>query len=222
RGFKNGAIDQLKIYNRSLTSIEVQAEFKGQPLNDVLQASDPGVVFDYYFATVDALGRELNAELKKLRDEENSLINSIPEIMVMGDRAQPRPTFVLKRGMYDSPLEPVMPGVPASILPMDSELPRNRLGFAKWLVDRGNPLTARVIVNRYWQMFFGKGIVETSDNLGSQGTLPSHPELLDYLAKWFVDSGWNLKALHKLIATSATYRQSSQATPELLAGDPDT
>jgi hypothetical protein len=188
---------------------------------DVAQPVDPKTALDYYLANIDEPSRQLTAELKKLRDEENALINAVPEIMIMGDLDEPRPTFVLKRGMYDSPAEPVRPGAPASILPMSAELPQNRLGFARWLTDRRNPLTARVIVNRYWQMFLGKGIVETSDNLGSQGTLPSHPELLDYLAQWFMDSGWNLKALHKLIVTSATYRQSSEADAALRSRDPD-
>ena len=220
RGFKDGWIDELKIYNRALTPPEMLDDWKPGSAA-VAQTDDSKSCFEFYLATVDEPSRQLAAELHKLREEENSLINSVPEIMIMGDRAEPRPTFVLKRGMYDSPAEPVGPGTPGSILPMGAELPRNRLGLAKWLIDKRNPLTARVIVNRYWQMFFGKGIVESSDNLGSQGSLPSHPELLDYLAMSFIDSGWNLKALHKRIVTSATYRQASEATPELRARDPD-
>jgi hypothetical protein len=184
RGFKDGMIDELKIYNRCLTA-------------------DP------------------DPELKKLREEENTLINGIREIMVMGDLPTPRPTFLLKRGAYDAPGERVEAGTPGSIMPLDSNLPRNRLGLAKWLVDPKNPLTSRVIVNRYWQMFFGRGLVTTAEDFGSQGQLPSHPELLDWLAKHFMDSKWNLKALTKQIVMSETYRQSSQASPELLARDPD-
>jgi hypothetical protein len=141
--------------------------------------------------------------------------------MIMGDLPTPRPTFVLKRGAYDAHGETVEPGTPESILPFDPKLPKNRLGLATWLTDPKNPLTSRVIVNRYWQMLLGRGIVATSEDFGSQGQLPSHPELLDWLATHFMDSGWNLKALHKLIVTSATYRQSSDAAPELLARDPE-
>src|SRR5262249_40195394 len=161
------------------------------------------------------------AELKKLRDQENDLINQVEEIMVMGDLATPRPTYVLKRGAYDAHGDRVEPGTPESILPLDPDLPRNRLGLARWLVDRRNPLTARVLVNRAWQSFFGRGLVVTAEDFGSQGALPTHPELLDWLAFRFITSGWDLKALQKLIVLSATYRQSSTGTPDALARDPD-
>jgi hypothetical protein len=139
----------------------------------------------------------------------------------MGDLPAARPTHVLKRGAYDTPGERVEPGTPDSLLPMDAELPRNRLGLARWLIDRRNPLTSRVVVNRSWQMFFGRGLVVTAEDFGSQGALPTHPELLDWLASWFMDSGWDLKALHRLLVLSATYRQSSYASAALLARDPD-
>jgi hypothetical protein len=197
RGFKGGLIDDLRIYNRCLTVSEMAQGELNEP-------AVPGV-----------------DELKKLRDEENALINSIPEIMIMGDLPKPRPTFVLKRGAYDAHGEPVEPGTPERIMPFDPRLPKNRLGLAKWLTDPKNPLTSRVIVNRYWQMFFGRGIVTTAEDFGSQGQLPSHPELLDWLAKHFMDSGWDLKGLHKLIVMSATYRQASEASVDLLARDPE-
>ena len=127
----------------------------------------------------------------------------------------------LKRGAYDARGDTVEPATPESILPLDPKLPRNRLGLAQWLVSPENPLTSRVLVNRAWQQFFGRGLVVTAENLGVQGALPSHPELLDWLAKHFMDSGWDMKALQKLIVTSATYRQSSQVSSELLARDPD-
>ena len=197
RGFKDGLIDDLRIYNRCLTPAEMAAS----------EIKDAELV--------------RNDELQKLRKEENEFINSIPEIMIMGDLPKPRPTFLLKRGAYEAPADPVEPGTPESIMPLDPALPKNRLGLAKWLTDPKNPLTARVIVNRYWQMFFGQGIVASSEDFGSQGQLPSHPELLDWLAQRFMDSGWNLKTLNKLIVMSATYRQASEASPELLARDPD-
>src|SRR5205085_5360664 len=122
---------------------------------------------------------------------------------------------------YDRPGEKVAQGVPAVLPPLPANVPNNRLGFAKWLVDPANPLTARVAVNRFWQTYFGTGIVKTVEDFGSQGEWPSHPELLDWLATEFVRSGWDVKAMQKTIVMSATYRQSSHVTPALLQKDPD-
>src|SRR5207237_2264923 len=117
--------------------------------------------------------------------------------------------------------EGVEPGVPQALPPFPADLPRNRLGFARWLVSPEHPLTARVVMNRQWQALFGRGLVRTTEDLGLQGELPTHPELLDWLAREFVKKGWSLKKMHRLIVTSATYRQSSRLTPELLKRDPD-
>jgi len=133
----------------------------------------------------------------------------------MGDRKEPRPTYILDRGMYDARTQEVQPGVPESVLAYDESLPQNRWGLTQWLFDEDNPLTSRVFVNRIWQMHFGTGLVETAEDFGNQGALPSHPELLDWLAVTFRESGWDIKTLHKLIVMSATYRQSSVVTPEL-------
>jgi len=140
----------------------------------------------------------------------------------MQETAEPRPAYVLRRGAYDQPMEKVERVVPAILPPMPAELPNNRLGFARWLVGKENPLTARVQVNRFWQMLFGTGLVKTVEDFGSQGELPSHPELLDWLAVEFKDgaNAWNVKALMKLMVMSAAYRQSSKASPELLQRDP--
>ena len=138
--------------------------------------------------------------------------------MTMADGAS-RDTFVLKRGAYDAPGERVTAGVPEA-LPVNATL-RNRLDLARWITDRANPLTARVTVNRFWQSYFGTGLVKTVDDFGSQGEWPSNPELLDWLAVEFMESGWDVKAMQKLIVMSAAYRQSSAVTPELLAKDPD-
>lgn len=142
------------------------------------------------------------------------------KVMVMRDD-KPRKTFVLDRGVYDAPTNvEVFPAAPSAIMPFD-EFDRNRLGLAKWLFDKKNPLTSRVMVNRLWQEVFGRGIVATSDDFGNQGTLPSHPELLDYLAVEFIAKGWDIKQMLKLMVTSATYRQSSATSDKLRERDPD-
>jgi hypothetical protein len=139
---------------------------------------------------------------------------------VLQARQQQRETHILTRGDFLKPGKPVGPGVPAFLNPLPADAPSNRLTFAKWLVDRNSPTTARALVNRVWQAYFGVGLVSTSEDLGKQSEPPSHPELLDWLAVEFMDRGWSLKTLHRLIVTSATYRQSSHVTPELYARDP--
>src|SRR5207248_8193421 len=124
----------------------------------------------------------------------------------------PRPAHILMRGEYDKKGAQVLPGVPAVLPRLPDAAPNNRLGLAQWLVQRANPLTARVTVNRLWQMLFGAGIVKTVEDFGAQGDWPSHPEVLDWLAVDFMESGWDMKRLLKKIVTSATYRQSSKLT----------
>ncbi len=227
RGFKGGRIDELQVFNRCLGALEMR---RASGLEDSMapgigRQSIPGATkeeaLEYYLGVIDEPAEKLRAELQKLREEENGFINGIPEIMGMGDLPVPRPTYVLKRGAYDAHGDPVTPGTPEAILPFDPAFPTNRLGLAKWLVDPRNPLVSRVIVNRTWQMFFGRGLVVTAENLGVQGAQPSHPELLDWLAKQFMDSGWDLKALQKRIVMSATYRQSSIAPGKTASRDPE-
>ncbi|MFP6893629.1 MAG: PSD1 and planctomycete cytochrome C domain-containing protein, partial [Opitutales bacterium] len=141
--------------------------------------------------------------------------------LVMVEMDKPRETRVMSRGNYLDPKQKVAPGTPAALHPWKKEWPANRLGFAKWLVDQDNPLVARVVVNRWWGQFFGSGIVSTEEDFGSQCEPPTHPELLDWLAVEFMESGWSMKKLHKLIVLSATYGQSSRVTPELLEKDPN-
>ena len=229
RGFKGGFIDDLRIFNHALTSLEMEhtrvADASPSPLGGeragVRGAPSNAALLAHYLARLDEPSAKLRAELKQLRDAENKFINAVPELMSMGDLPTPRPTHVLKRGEYDKRGDTVEPGTPESIFPLDPALPRNRLGLARWLTDPRHPLTSRVLVNRAWQQFFGRGLVVTAEDFGSQGALPSHPELLDWLARHFMDTGWDLKALCKLIVLSATYRQSSAAPPALLARDPD-
>jgi hypothetical protein len=157
--------------------------------------------------------------LAAARAKENELATSVPQVLVMGDAPEPTPTFVLTRGVYSDPGERVEPQGLPSVLAWDKSWPRDRLGLARWLFDPRQPLTARVLANRLWQMHFGRGLVETSEDFGSQGAIPTHPELLDWLAVELMESGWDLKGLHRRIVTSATYRQSSAATPELISRD---
>jgi hypothetical protein len=142
-------------------------------------------------------------------------------VSIMGDSEVYRKTYLLKRGNYDTHGDEVEPGMPKAILPFDNHLPKNRLGLAGWLFDKRNPLTARVFVNQTWQELFGRGIVKSSGDFGMQGDLPSHPELLDWLAVDFMNHGWDMKRLVKQMVTSATYRQSAVITKDKFKLDPD-
>ena len=172
-------------------------------------------VFSYWRTTVPDW-QEANAkiEVQWKRHPEGS------SQLVLQAREESRGTHMLVRGDYLKPGKAVSPGVPAFLHPLPKDSPPNRLTFAKWLVDRNSPTTARAMVNRIWQNYFGIGLVSTSEDLGKQSEPPSHPELLDWLAVEFMDRGWSLKSLHRLIVTSATYRQSSHVTPELYSRDP--
>ncbi len=172
-------------------------------------------LFSYWRSTV--------AEWAPANERIEALWSKHPEgssQLVLDERDAMRPTHVLSRGDFLKPAKAVEPGVPGFLHPMPKGAPPNRLGFAQWLADRSSPTTARSMVNRVWQTYFGTGLVETSEDLGVQSPAPSHPELLDWLAVEFMDSGWSLKKLHRLIVTSATYRQSSTVTPDLYQKDP--
>ena len=158
----------------------------------------------------------LDAEKKKLTDAKNGVLIT----MIMEERKDPRETFILERGIYNKYGAKVSAGIPKALPPLPKEAPNNRLGLAKWLVSKDNPLTARVAVNRIWQQYFGLGLVKTSEDFGVQGEMPSHPEMLDWLAVEFMQK-WDIKALHRLIVTSSTYRQSSKVTPATVERDPD-
>jgi hypothetical protein len=207
----DGTISEALVYSRVLDADELSA-LNGSPSfarNEFLETDD---------STAGRAFRDLQATLRR-RD---LLQRSFPSVMIMAERGGPRrETHLLLRGAYDKPGEKVEPGVPQALPPLPPDAPNNRLGFAQWLVDPANPLTARVAVNRFWQMLFGTGIVKTVEDFGLQGDAPSHPELLDSLAVDFRESGWNVKALLKKMVMSATYRQSSAASLDLLARDPD-
>ncbi len=184
-------------------------------------------ITDHFRNTVSRDYRKLNAAVVNANDAVASFENSLPQVMVMEEMPRPRETFIHVRGNYDKFGDRVYPGVPDLFGPLPTDAPANRLALARWIVGPQNPLTARVAVNRYWQLFFGAGLVKTTEDFGIQGEKPSHPELLDWLAAEFIaptDSSqhpWDVKAMHRLIVTSATYRQSSSVSAELLEKDPD-
>jgi hypothetical protein len=165
---------------------------------------------------------EWQQQLQGVRDARANFEKSLQTVMIMRDRTEYRPTYLLKRGQYDlrDESEALWPEIPGFLGQLPEGAVRNRLALANWLVDPSHPLVARVMVNRIWQRMFGVGLVASVDNFGVQGEVPSHPELLDWLAVRFIESGWDVKQLHKLIALSATYQQSASVPAELIARDP--
>jgi hypothetical protein len=176
---------------------------------------------DYYLEHYDPQWKALKEQVAALNKSREQLDAQIPTTLVMQDVEQPRETFVLLRGEYDKPLDKVTADVPEILPSLPEGIPPNRLALARWLVADDHPLTARVTVNRYWQQYFGTGIVKTPEDFGSQGEWPSHPALLDWLATEFRESGWDVKHMQRLIVTSAAYRQDSRITPRLLKLDPE-
>ncbi len=212
-GFKDGLIDDLQVFDKCLTAAEVVSTVRRD-------RRDPAA-FEYFLVRQHQPYISALADLRRLREEENALVSAAPEIMVMEEMRQPRPAHLLRRGAYDAPGEIVPRDTPGSLPPFPKNQPRNRLGLARWLTDRTNPLAARVVVNRIWRMHFGRGLVATQEDFGSQGKLPSHPGLLDWLAGRFMDDGWDVKALHRLIVSSETFRQSSHVVTASARPDPD-
>ena len=224
-----GAMAELRIYTRLPETDEIAALACATPLAKIAaipsQRRTRGQAFKMQSAFLERAAPEpaqqLWKKLAKLKEAKKALEDSFPTLMVMQELPRPRTAFVLRRGAYDAPGEKVERGVPAMLPAMPKEYPDNRLGFAKWLVSAEHPLTARVQVNLLWQMLFGNGLVKTAEDFGTQGELPSHPELLDWLAVEFREGGWNVKALLKTMVTSATYRQSSRVPQELFQRDPE-
>jgi hypothetical protein len=179
------------------------------------------VLREYYRSHIDPIGRLIAEELSKLKDEEKVIKRRLPQTLVMEELEKPRQAYIFKRGLYKVRGENVNPATPAVLPPTAKGTPRNRLGLAQWLVSSQHPLTARVLVNRIWQQYFGVGIVRTAEDFGTRGELPTHPELLDYLATELVGSKWDLKKLHKRIVLSATYRQASTTSKPKLDRDPE-
>jgi hypothetical protein len=226
-----GQVDELRFYKRTLFEDEIRLLAERSTVAEILATSadertniQQGKLLAWLVARAAVDGDTSIQDgsplspmeaIHRLRERRVKLLDSFPTTMVMKERETPRQTHVRVRGVYDNYGDVVESGTPAVFPAMHIDGPANRLDFANWLVSGSHPLTARVIVNRYWQNFFGAGLVRTAGDFGIQGELPSHPELLDWLAVEFVESGWDIKALHKLIALSATYRQNSRRS----AGD---
>ncbi|NCT74041.1 MAG: DUF1553 domain-containing protein [Chitinophagaceae bacterium] len=206
RTMKGAQLDEFYLFNNQLTDAEAAWLYQTVRLPVTSRHAPAKPSADSIFI-----------QRKNLAD----VYDSTKEVMVMGDLPKPRVTHVLLRGVYDSYGDVVQPATPASVLPFPDSLPKNRLGLARWLFLPQNPLTGRIAVNRIWEMYFGRGLVKTTDDFGNQGEMPTHPELMDYLALKYRKEGWNTKQLQKFILMSATYRQSSVIRPELLQIDPE-
>jgi hypothetical protein len=224
-----GSIEEVRVYNRTLSRGELAMLADPTPVKDIAMfpeqqrnAGQTEKIRDYFLEhSAPANLRDARTQLLDIHDRRDVFYRDLPTVMVMEEPASPKETHLLIRGAYDKPGEVVTRALPAQLASKPTAYPPNRMGLAQWLVDPSNPLTARVAVNRFWQQYFGQGIVKTSEDFGSQGDPPSHPELLDWLATEFVRTGWDVKALQKKIVMSATYRQASGMTPELLAKDPE-
>jgi mono/diheme cytochrome c family protein len=252
-----GRIDDVQVFSEVLNATEIEVLSTRENVGEILaipktrwSAGQYHKAFSYF------LDRRAPAALRQKHEWYQHAVRALsahgasaPTVMVMEEMSPPRKTYILKRGQYDQPGEEVERNTPAALPPMDATLSKNRLGLAKWLVDPANPLTSRVTVNRVWQQFFGQGLVKTTEDFGSQGQWPTHPELLDWLAVEFstsprskvqspksedekaaatldfglgtLDSSWDLKRLTRMIVTSATYRQSTAVTPDAMQKDPD-
>jgi hypothetical protein len=228
RGFTNGLVDEFQVFNRQLAPIEVEQVHDGKTLAVALAApagkltaSQRESLLAFYLTNFDTEYKTQLAAVRKARVQRSSKVDRIQEIMVMREMAQPRQTHLLTRGAYNKPAQRVTAGTPAVLPPFPAGAPNNRLGLARWLTSDDHPLTARVTVNRLWQLCFGAGLVRTPEDFGSQGQPPTHPQLLDWLARDFIKHDWDVKRLLKLMVTSATYRQSSSAPANLLARDPE-
>jgi hypothetical protein len=220
-------IEDVRIYGRALPPGDVQklvhttraASLLAKPADERNEA-EKNELYDWWLRTLDTVSQELAGKIAGLEQEESSIKSRGTQAHVMQERNDPAMAYVLYRGDYDKRRDPVQPDTPDMFPPMPAELPKNRLGFAQWLLLPEHPLTSRVTVNRFWQEVFGTGIVRTAGDFGVAGELPSHAELLDWLAVDFREGGWDVKRFFKQLVTSATYRQAAVNTPEKLEKDP--
>jgi hypothetical protein len=227
RGFQEGSVDELRIFRRALTPLEVADLHERDAILAAMKSptGHEAELRDFYFSAIDEETRRMADELREARQRFVRRENEVHEVSVMGELPEPRPAYVLARGSYESPKNDDnrigRDTFAEMLIPFPDDAPRNRLGLAAWLTDPSHPLTARVFVNRVWANFFGRGLVATPENFGRQGGAPSHPQLLDWLARDFIAHGWDIKRLCRQIVLSATYRQDSQLRPDLRERDPE-
>lgn len=222
--FTGGMLDEVQILNREggeLVACYLYDKQQGENAFQQAIVENRPELNTFYDLFVDSKLEQARVALREIQGQEVATIDTVQEIMVMGDYPERRPTYILERGVYDTHGKRVEQNVPEEILPWPEDLPKNRYGLGKWLIHPDHPLTARVAVNQVWYLMFGRGIVETVEDFGNQGALPTHPELLDWLAVDFMENGWDVKRLIRQIVLSATYRQSSQIRPKLEEIDPD-
>lgn len=233
RGFKDGQVDEFRMYDRVLAPVEIAHLHDGVSLErawirhrvsvkgtTVLDEEENATIRSWYLAAFSKPAAEAREKLQQTRLEWNKVMDSIPAMTVMRE-TKPRDAFLLERGVYDSHGEKVFAATPAFLPEFPEKAPKNRLGLAKWTTSPDHPLTARVTVNRYWQMMFANGLVRTPEDFGLQSQMPSHPELLDWLARDFISNGWDVRRMLKMIALSSTYRQSAAVATEVRDRDPE-
>lgn len=220
-------ITDVRIYDRQLSDLEVSSlgntalfATLAKPAAE-RSADELTALYEWWLPTRDERFQDIQARLDEISQEDQGIRARGTVAHVMHEKSEPAKAFVLNRGEYDQRLEEVQAGTPEMLPPFPQDLPRNRWGLAEWLLRPEQPLTARVVVNRFWQEIFGTGLVNTAGDFGVTGQLPSHPELLDWLAVEFRDSGWDVKQLFKLIVMSATYQQSAVATADKIERDPE-
>ena len=223
-GLKGGKMDELRVYSRALAPVEFAHLFDGNALQKSLTQHHEAALRPYFLSALSKPVAVANAARSEALRAFYEARNGVQETSVMEEKLENRPTYILARGRYDAPQtedQLVARLTPTALPPMDASLAKDRLGLALWLTDPQHPLTARVAMNRFWQLLFGRGLVATTENFGVQGAQPTHPELLDWLAQDFVRSGWDVKRTLKQIVLSATYRQDSVLRPDLAEKDPE-
>jgi hypothetical protein len=224
----NGSLDDLRIYSRTIDEREIKLLQEFWPVELALQvapskrsqAQKDLLIRHFLHVSGTSEWLQRQRQLDSLRAERKQLLDHIVTVMTMSDSDKPRKTHILARGDYRNKGEEVTPATPHFLQQIPADLPSNRLSLAYWLTDNKHPLTSRVAVNRFWFMLFGTGLVKTLEDFGSQGELPSHPELMDWLATEFTQNNWDVKHMMRLMVTSATYRQSSKSSPEINDRDP--
>lgn len=226
--FTNGTLDDVRIYDRVLAAKEIITIMQGDTIGPLLALpadqrtpEQVELLRQHYLQTIDQTYPALLAEREQTAQQQQTIQKLLPVTLVYRETKEPRQAYVLHRGEYDQKRDEVARGVPGFLPALPDGAPRNRLGFAQWLVQPDHPLTARVTINRYWQQLFGTGLVKTSEDFGVQGEQPSHPQLLDWLAVQFIEDGWDVKKTMKRLVMSATYRQSAKVSRDLYKQDPE-